>query len=158
MAKSLLFESVPCPRCGGSGHYSYCSMYGSVCFKCHGDGNILTKRGFAAQCFLNDLRSIPLEDFKPGDLMLCMGLGSSKFAKVLSVSLLSGKEAGYINDPDLECVKVECEGGVYIGFKGKSKERKGFSKIDKAAQVAKALAFQASLGKNGKPLKVKEPA
>ena len=156
MAKSLLFESVPCSRCGGSGNYSYCSMYGTMCFKCSGAGNVLTKRGAVAQAFLNDLRSIPMEDFKAGDLILLSGLGSSKFAKVSSVILLSGKEAGYINDPDLACVKIECEGGSIIGFAGKSKERKGFSKIEKAAQVAKALAYQASLGKNGKLLKVKE--
>ena len=26
----------PCSRCGGSGHYSYNMMHGSVCFKCRG--------------------------------------------------------------------------------------------------------------------------
>src|SRR5260370_38124710 len=25
-----------CPRCGGSGHYSYCQMYGTTCFQCRG--------------------------------------------------------------------------------------------------------------------------
>ncbi len=27
-----------CGRCGGSGHYSYCPMYGTTCFKCMGCG------------------------------------------------------------------------------------------------------------------------
>jgi hypothetical protein len=30
---------VVCGRCGGSGHYSYCSMYGTTCFGCRGSGN-----------------------------------------------------------------------------------------------------------------------
>jgi hypothetical protein len=30
---------VTCGRCGGSGHYSYCSMYGTTCFGCRGSGN-----------------------------------------------------------------------------------------------------------------------
>ena len=36
-AKYHLFT---CPRCGGSGRYSYCTMYGDTCFKCHGVGYI----------------------------------------------------------------------------------------------------------------------
>lgn len=27
-----------CPRCGGSGKYSFCTMYGDTCFKCNGLG------------------------------------------------------------------------------------------------------------------------
>lgn len=27
-----------CPRCGGTGHYSYNPMYGTMCFKCEGVG------------------------------------------------------------------------------------------------------------------------
>ena len=27
-----------CTRCGGGGHYSYCQMYGTKCFKCGGSG------------------------------------------------------------------------------------------------------------------------
>ena len=27
-----------CPRCGGSGQYSYNPMYGTVCFQCRGSG------------------------------------------------------------------------------------------------------------------------
>lgn len=29
---------IPCRRCGGSGNYSYCSLYGSICLRCHGAG------------------------------------------------------------------------------------------------------------------------
>lgn len=27
-----------CPRCGGTGTYSYNAIYGNTCFKCHGLG------------------------------------------------------------------------------------------------------------------------
>ena len=29
---------IPCKRCGGSGSYSYCSRYGTICLRCHGVG------------------------------------------------------------------------------------------------------------------------
>ena len=29
---------IPCKRCGGSGNYSYCSLYGTICLRCHGAG------------------------------------------------------------------------------------------------------------------------
>jgi hypothetical protein len=32
----------PCTRCGGSGRYSYCTAYGSTCFKCSGNKLQLT--------------------------------------------------------------------------------------------------------------------
>lgn len=32
---------VTCGRCGGTGHYSYCQMYGTTCFECHGNKTVL---------------------------------------------------------------------------------------------------------------------
>lgn len=29
---------IDCPRCGGSGNYSFCLSYGTTCFKCSGSG------------------------------------------------------------------------------------------------------------------------
>lgn len=64
-----LFESATCGRCGGSGNYSYNMMHGTRCYGCSGRGYVLTKRGRAAQNFLNDLRIKPVEDIKVGDLV-----------------------------------------------------------------------------------------
>lgn len=47
MAK-LTYETKTCGRCGGSGSYSYCSMYGSTCFQCAGRKTVLSKAGVAA--------------------------------------------------------------------------------------------------------------
>lgn len=33
-----------CPRCGGSGKYSYNTMYGDTCFKCDGLGIVKDQR------------------------------------------------------------------------------------------------------------------
>ena len=33
-----------CPRCLGTGKYSYCTMYGNTCFKCNGVGFIKTPK------------------------------------------------------------------------------------------------------------------
>ncbi len=32
-----------CSRCGGSGHFSRCQMYGTTCFKCRGNGKQLPR-------------------------------------------------------------------------------------------------------------------
>jgi hypothetical protein len=43
-AAKWTYETEPCGRCGGSGHYSYCQMHGTVCFDCRGKKVRLTKR------------------------------------------------------------------------------------------------------------------
>lgn len=45
----IRFETKSCGRCGGSGRYSYCSMYGSVCFGCGGTGTVLSRKGSDAR-------------------------------------------------------------------------------------------------------------
>jgi len=39
----FIIESVTCGRCGGSGHYSYCQMWGTVCFECKGAKRVAEK-------------------------------------------------------------------------------------------------------------------
>lgn len=66
MAAKLLFESTECSRCGGSGRMPY-SVAGGVCFKCGGAGAILTKRGRAAQDYLNEMNDVEPSDVNVGD-------------------------------------------------------------------------------------------
>lgn len=68
------FETQSCTRCGGGGQYSYCEMYGSTCFQCHGKGKTLTKRGRAAVAFWRSLRSIPASEVKIGQRIKSGGL------------------------------------------------------------------------------------
>jgi hypothetical protein len=45
----VTYDTTECGRCGGTGSYSYCQMYGSVCFDCGGRKVTLSKAGRAAK-------------------------------------------------------------------------------------------------------------
>lgn len=49
-------QTDACSRCGGSGRYSWCQMYGDRCFGCNGSGQKATKLGAAASEALNEWR------------------------------------------------------------------------------------------------------
>lgn len=149
-----VFEHETCSRCCGDGKYSFNLMHGSVCYGCSGTGYKLTARGRAAQSFLNQMREIPMENFQIGDFIQFDRF--SKFAKVTDIQFLSGAEAGYVNNPELQCVSLKVEGytGI-IGFVGKTTYRKGFTAEEKQQQVNRALAYQETLTKMGKPRKEK---
>lgn len=70
MATKIQYERQTCGRCGGSGQYSYCQMYGSTCFGCNGTGKRLSRRGRAAQAIIRALRdgfcNRPIETIEPG--------------------------------------------------------------------------------------------
>lgn len=148
MTTNLLFENVTCGRCGGSGKYSYNMMHGSTCYGCAGKGVVLTKRGIAAQKFLNSLRKIPANKFKVGDLMLCEGVTSACFAKITEIKTGTASEFGYADNTTPFV-------GLYCGDKGgivcsaDTLVRKGFSGAEKDAQKKLALEYQATLTKTG---------
>lgn len=147
-----LFEHVTCHRCAGSGSYSWNAMNGSRCFGCGGSGFTLTKRGRAAQRFLNDLRTVPAEDVKVGDLILsegAPGIIASKWMRVTAVTRGKGRDFGYITTPDLDAVKIEASDGYLIGIAGSSRFRKGFTAEEKAEHRRLALAYQDTLTKAG---------
>lgn len=71
------FETEPCPRCKGSGTYSYCNLWGHTCFQCGyqrhvpGTGRRLTKRGTVAkQRFFSNLPRRAARDLRPGDVIV----------------------------------------------------------------------------------------
>ena len=64
--KSQIIETEICSRCCGTGNYSYCQSYGTRCFKCHGTGKQLTKRGKIVQARYNELRTLDAMDIKVG--------------------------------------------------------------------------------------------
>lgn len=155
MAKShLLLEYRECWRCCGSGRYGPTSVYAGICFKCNGKGEVLTKRGRAAQDYLNLLKQAPVSSFVVGDRYLSEGFSAGSYA-----------------EPNrwIQIDSVEALGNGHIRLRGFDKNRPDYrtsyegapdSKLRKArdaervkADKEKALAFQALLGKNGKPLK-----
>lgn len=63
------FEALTCPRCGGSGHYSFNLMTGTKCFKCHGAKLIDSARGAKARKFYRDSLKRRAGDIKTGDFV-----------------------------------------------------------------------------------------
>jgi len=160
MTKKLLLESKTCGRCAGSGRYGPSCVYGGVCFKCNGNGAVLTKRGRAAQNFLNDLRMRKMSEFKVGDLILSEGFSAgsynqpSFFARITEI-VVEG-----------DAIKIEAKHNQLgiARFEGNadSTYRKGFTNAEKVEQCKEALAYQETLTKAGtvakRKVKLKEAA
>lgn len=94
---ALLFESETCSRCGGSGHYSYCQRYGTVCFRCQGNKQTLTKRGTAAQAYYIGLLSLPVSQLVPGMKIRDIGMtnGGDIFNQWLTVERIEADTTEY---------------------------------------------------------------
>ena len=66
-----------CPRCGGSGHYSFNPIHGTRCFKCNGAGKILANPRAKGNVVTSQFRYA-----EAGDVVQLDGYGT---CKVLSV-------------------------------------------------------------------------
>jgi len=68
---TLTYETSTCGRCGGSGHYSYNMMHGTVCYGCAGRKWVLTRSGAkaqkAVQAFIAEHFSVKAEALQVGD-------------------------------------------------------------------------------------------
>lgn len=147
--KKSLFESVPCSRCAGTGHYSYCSMYGTRCFKCSGRTWTLTKRGAVAQALYTASLSRRADQLQTGDVIYNEPgpLNRGGWVTVESVGPYD-LMPGY--------VAVQCsaksgkkEDGVTFLEPPSSVHRVSHPEPAKAAVLAFALAYQENLTKNG---------
>jgi hypothetical protein len=150
-------ETTTCGRCGGSGRYSYCTMYGSTCFGCGGSGKKFTKRGAVAHRFLEDLRSVRVEDLKVGDLVReRVGLSSTvTFYTVAMIDSGPASDFGYSAENTSICYQytlthAKHQSTVVTAFEG-SKVRKGWTAEEKQAQLRKAIEFQSTLTARGEP-------
>lgn len=66
----VTFEQTECSRCGGSGHYSWNQIHGSVCYGCGGSGKKLTKVGDVAKKEYDARMSIPACELIPGQIVM----------------------------------------------------------------------------------------
>lgn len=131
------FETEVCGRCGGSGQYSYCQMYGTTCFGCAGSGKRLTKRGAAARAYFLSLRTIPAIDVVPGMTVISSG---RKF-KVLEVK---------ITDSNCHLISAKCN--YYLLLTSTVIAIPTSIEVGQD-QLNRALAYQETLTKTGKPRK-----
>ena len=131
---TLTFDNKTCTRCDGRGMYGPSVVYGGKCFQCSGLGATLTKRGRAAQTYLDSLRHVAAADLKPGDEVLCEGFSAGSFSvpsrwvKVVEVT------------PD---GVVRGEGMTWEA--GCRAFRKAWKADEKREQVQLALAYEATL-------------
>lgn len=141
-----LFEHEPCTRCCGTGHYSYNTISGTKCFKCHGQKYSLTKRGRAAQDFLEELRKRPAAEVKVGDLVW-FDMHYFKCCTQVTEITQQGEHIGIYGKRPKNGERV----GMVV-FPN-SPVRMGETAEQKEANRAAALAYQATLTKAGKPRK-----
>jgi hypothetical protein len=157
MAK-FVFESQVCSRCGGSGHYSYCQMYGTTCFKCAGKKEVLTARGAAAQTYFTAICSKKAGEIKVGDKIYNQGFAAGSYVQPSAWCTVTevrpgevGRDGGSVQ-PDgtviPAAVVIETDKGSFHGGEG-TVYRVAQGKEEKAAKVAQALAYQATLTVKG---------
>lgn len=161
--KPLLLESTSCPRCGGSGRYGPMCVNAGICFKCGGRGAVLTKRGAIAQAWLNAQREVPVEEFRVGDRYFSQGFGAGSFVEpnrwieitsieeIDSSAVVNGVSVGKVFRISGKDVKRGSTFGLDT-FRGQTL-RRAMSNEARAELHARALAYQATLTKTGKPRK-----
>ena len=147
------FESEPCSRCGGTGRYSYCQMYGTMCFKCSGRKRLLTTRGKAAYAYY--VASLPtkrLNEIAVGDLV---AIRPTERYRVAEVWVETG--SGCV-DPATGKVRP------HIAIRSEKLGSYHFATLDEVVTIwpswevrkqlwLAAMDYQATLTKQGKPRK-----
>lgn len=89
------FDVEPCSRCGGSGSYSYCQMYGTRCFKCAGKGKYLSKHG--QKDYDRWRAAVDAATVRPiGDLAVGMAVRISDMTKYHRVAAISAPHRGRV--------------------------------------------------------------
>lgn len=154
------FETETCTRCGGSGHYSYCQMYGTTCFKCRGKGKTYSKRGESALAYARELRTVPASDIQVGWLIWQSDPAFGQF-----------KAAWYEVESIGEDINrwTDAEGNIhpYLAIATRvmthcmpsNSAIQAIPTKDRLVEVkALALAYQDTLTKQGKPMKRKQVA
>lgn len=120
MSIKVKFETEDCSRCGGSGEYSSCAMYGKTCFKCRGGKIQLTRRGIAARKAFDavmDRMDKTWAEVKPGDRVHVRGInGALRWFIVDTIeggsplrSRTGGESAPWIEIPTLDVTYVNAK-------------------------------------------------
>lgn len=154
-------ETTKCSRCCGTGRYSYNQIHGSRCYGCNGSGKTHTKRGREAARYLESLRSKPARDFVPGDLlrhdMFTPGGLIRTWVTVTKVAPSTTRIVTPGAADTTDSVTIEAtgrHGDVRITTGGDKLLRQGFDAETKQAQLAEAIAYQATLTVKGKVSKL----
>jgi len=142
------YETKPCTRCGGSGHYSYCSMYGTTCFGCAGKGHVYTKRAQAAIAYGKALRTVKASAVQVGWLFYVSPGPFNKggWFTVLSVGFNGGTcTTDGVTTPYYTIETKNMSTGTFYDADVQAVPSKEFI----ADSKVKSLAYQATLTKTG---------
>jgi hypothetical protein len=169
-ANPYLLDAKLCTRCSGTGSYSYNAMHGSRCYGCNGSGWKLTKRGAAAQQWLNDQRMVRYADLKPGDTVLAQGFTAGSFtvgSEWVRVMYVETKCAMTGNYPTMRSVELQyvihgrpvlkdgslSDESFDLGGFANSTIRRRMTREQVAALRHAAIEYQSTLNGHGKPAK-----
>jgi hypothetical protein len=148
MPRKLLFESKTCSRCGGSGKFSWCQMHGSMCFGCHGDGVVLTKKGKAAQVWLNAKKRKSSDAVEIGEWVLSEGIPGFSASVWIKIDEVKGEGAERV-------ISGLSKRGERHSFGAGMELRMFLGKVRNAELAREALAFQETLTLAGTVRKIK---
>jgi len=149
----MTFETATCPRCLGSGRYSYNSMNGDMCFGCSGKGICLTKRGRAARDHMIELQKRPVRDMRPGDYFWNL----TRWVKILAIEEYPYPAKSLQPDGtwkeyrQVTLVAARPQDGLTT--QPEAILRSVRNEAHRREIIAAALAYQATLTKAGKPAK-----
>lgn len=158
------FEVQTCSRCGGTGHYSYCQRFGTICFKCRGGMVVFTKRGAEAYRFFNELLSIKAKDIQPGMEVRALTLtatgelgGDRCWSKVTALedNNITRRTGVYRNRGtaeefiDYNGTNIVSEHMTFCGVDPEAIYRVRGTLDERKAALEKAMAYQATLTKTG---------
>lgn len=158
------FETKTCGRCGGSGHYSFNLMYGTMCFGCKGSGIVFTKRGAEARRFYDESLTVAASDLQIG-MGIKEGAGWKNFALIEAIHHGTDRELGekfqtsYFMGPsgEREMILVDT-GRCKAKFYPTDRVRVMHTDAEKKAKIRVALEYQATLNANGTVSKRKAKA
>jgi hypothetical protein len=157
-AASTTIETTTCGRCGGGGRYSFNLRHGSVCYGCGGSGRQHTPRGRVAARFLEDLRSRRVDEIAVGDIVRYdqPTLGGDVAKVWATVEAIGSNNMTSITNGvrrEIPMVSLDCRGRagrIMMHLDGASMIRKGFTAVEKQAQLREACAFQDTLDARGR--------
>lgn len=144
-----LFEHTTCGRCGGCGRYSYNQIDGDRCYGCHGTGFALTRRGNAAQAYFTEMLTVRAGDVTVG--MRVNDRGGNKFTVAAIERRVSGSQIVKGEKIPMEVVTFTSAQGNLRGYSVGILMTQIPSPEERAELVAKALAYQDTLTRAGKP-------
>jgi len=152
-------ERETCSRCGGGGSYSWCQSHGSRCFKCGGKGEVLTKRGHAANLYLRSLMTVSVASLEPGDVVRVDGMtaGCQMYTCWATVTEVRD-EPDNVNGHTVVVVTKDKFGGCEHHKQPTATLQVRFDVEKRREHLAEALKYQAGLTKAGKRRKRRRKA